>query len=209
MVNTADECTRLIIAAKEKYLIQLSAKLEDPSTAPRTYWSILNGFLSNKKIPIIPPILVDDRVVSNFAKRVKPFNSYFASQSQLPSLKFETSKMTEKITFTDDYIYLIIKNPNLDKAHWWDNISIQMIKHCGKSIALSLSLVFQSILNDGVFQNDWKKINIAPCHKKESKNSTKNYRPISLLPFFSKVFERLIYNFVYNYFIKKNRFTEC
>ena len=88
-------------------------------------------------------------------------------------------------------------------------MSIQMIKHCGKSIALSLSLVFQSILNDGVFQNDWKKINIAPCHKKESKNSTKNYRPISLLPFFSKVFERLIYNFVYNYFIKKKRFTEC
>ena len=84
-----------------------------------------------------------------------------------------------------------------------------MIKHCGKSIALSLSLVFQSILNDGVFQNDWKKINIASCHKKESKNSTKNYRPISLLPFFSKVFERLIYNFVYNYFIKKKRFTEC
>ena len=166
----------------------LSAKLEDPSTAPRTYWSILNGFLSNKKISIIPPILVDDRVVSNFAKWAKTFNSYFASQSQLPSLKFETSKMIEKITFTDDYTYLIIKNPHLDKAHWWDNVSIQMIQHCGKSIALSLSLVFQSILNDGVFRNDLKKINIVPCHKEDSKNSTKNHRPISLLPFFSKMF---------------------
>ena len=57
LVNTANECTRLIIAAEEKYLIQLSAKLEGPSTAPKTYWSILNRFLSNKKIPIIPPTL--------------------------------------------------------------------------------------------------------------------------------------------------------
>ena len=92
MLSTANECTRFIIAAKEKHLTRLSVKLEDPSTAPKTYWSILNRFLSNKKLPIIPPILVDDRVVSNFAEKTELFNSYFASQctpvtnkSQLPS----------------------------------------------------------------------------------------------------------------------------
>ena len=37
MVTTANECTRLIIAVKEKLLTRLSAKLEDPSTAPKTY----------------------------------------------------------------------------------------------------------------------------------------------------------------------------
>ena len=36
MVITANECTRLIIAAKEKSLIRLNGKLEDPSTAPKT-----------------------------------------------------------------------------------------------------------------------------------------------------------------------------
>ena len=80
LVNMANECTRLIIAAKEKNLIRLSAKLKDPSTAPNTYWSILNRFLINKEIPIIPPILVDDKVVSNFAEKAELFNSYFASQ---------------------------------------------------------------------------------------------------------------------------------
>ena len=80
MVNKADECTRLTVAAKENNLIRLTAKLEDPSTAPKTYWSILNGFLSNKKIPFIPPILVDDNVVSNSAEKAEVFNSYFASQ---------------------------------------------------------------------------------------------------------------------------------
>ena len=56
-------------SSQKKNLIRLSAKPEDPNTAPKTYWSILNGFLSNKKIPNIPPILADGKVVSNFAKK--------------------------------------------------------------------------------------------------------------------------------------------
>ena len=42
MVNAANECSRLIIAHKERNLIRMSVKLEDPSTAPKTNWSILN-----------------------------------------------------------------------------------------------------------------------------------------------------------------------
>ena len=61
--------TRLVIAAKEKNIIQISAKLEDPNAAPKTYWSISNRFLCNKKIPSIPPILVNIKVVSNFAEK--------------------------------------------------------------------------------------------------------------------------------------------
>ena len=66
---------QLIIAAKEKNLMRLSAKIEDPNIAPKTYWSILNRFISNKKIPNKPPILVDGKSVSNFAEEVKLFNS--------------------------------------------------------------------------------------------------------------------------------------
>ena len=185
---------------QEKNLTRLNAKLKNPSTGPKTYWSILNRFLSNKKLPIIPPILVDDRVVSNFAEKAELLNSYFASQytpvtnkSQLPFSQFKTGKRIEKITFTDDDINLIIKNLNGDKAYGWDNVSIRMIKLCGKSIAHPLSLIFQSTLNDGVFPDHWEKSNIVPWHKKNNKNLIKNYRPISLLPIFSKVLERLIY----------------
>ena len=48
MVNMANKCTRLITAAKEKNLIQMSAKLEDPNAALKTYCFILNKFLSKK-----------------------------------------------------------------------------------------------------------------------------------------------------------------
>ena len=43
-----------------------------------------------------------------------------------------------------------------------------------------------------------------PVHKKESKNSIKNYRPISLLPIFGKIYEKIIYNNMYKFFESNN-----
>ena len=68
-----------------------------------------------------------------------------------------------------------------------------MIKACGNSIFFPLKLIFKSMINEGAFPEDWKKSNVVPIHKKESKNLIKSYQPISLLPIFSKVFERLVF----------------
>ena len=45
---------------------------------------------------------------------------------------------------------------------------------------------------------------VVPVHKKSDKQILKNYRPISLLPICGKVFERLIYNSLFEYFIENN-----
>ena len=78
-------------------------------------------------------------------------------------------------------IYLISKNLNPEKAHGWDNISIRMIKLCGKAIVDPLRILFLSFLEEGVYPDDWKKSNVVPIHKKESTNLIKNYRAISVL----------------------------
>ena len=49
--------------------------------------------------------------------------------------------------------------------------------------------------------------NVVPPHKKEDKNIIKNYRPDSLLPIFSKTYERVIYNALFNYFKDNKIFT--
>ena len=84
-----------------------------------------------------------------------------------------------------------------------------MIQSCGKSTALPLKLLCKTTLDEGTFPEDWEKSNVVPIHKKESKNLTKNYRPISLLPIFSKIRERLIFNSMFNYFRQNNLFTGC
>ena len=45
----------------------------------------------------------------------------------------------------------------------------------------------------------WKRSNIIPVHKKNDKQLVKNYRPISLLPIFGKIFEKIIFDRLYNF----------
>ena len=81
-----------------------------------------------------------------------------------------------------------------------------MIKLCGKSIVYLLKLVFEASLQSGELPDCWKKANVVPVRKKESKNLVKNYRPISLLLIFEKIFERVIFKDIFNYFHKNELF---
>ena len=81
-----------------------------------------------------------------------------------------------------------------------------MIHLCGDSIVSPLKMIFESAITSGHFPDTWKKGNITPVHKKESKNLIKNYRPISLLPIFGKIFEKVIYNNLYKY-LQENKLS--
>ena len=82
-----------------------------------------------------------------------------------------------------------------------------MIKLCGKSIAYSLKLIFEASLQGGEIPDYWKKANVVPAHKK--KKLVKNYRPISLLPIYGKIFERVTFKDLFNYSHKNELFTKC
>ena len=79
-----------------------------------------------------------------------------------------------------------------------------MIKICGCSIVPPLRMIF---IDKGVFPSKWNKSNVCPIHKKESKRLLKNYRPISLLPVVDKIFEKIIYNSLYEYLLANTSFT--
>ena len=51
---------------------------------------------------------------------------------------------------------------------------------------------------------EWKKANIVAIHKKGDKQAVKNYRPVSLLPICGKIFERLLYNEMLNFFLEND-----
>ena len=51
---------------------------------------------------------------------------------------------------------------------------------------------------------EWKKANIVPVHKKGDKQAVKNHRPVSLLPICGKIFERLLYNEMLNFFLEND-----
>ena len=198
--------------SKQKYYDDLSRKLNDPLISRKKYWTLLKTFINGKKVPVIPPLLVNDLYVSNFNNKANAFNNFFANQcssintgSEIPNeLREITNEKLFDINFSSEDILNVISNLNVNKAHGVDNISIRIIKIFGKSICKPLELIFRNCLAAGRFSQIWKKANVIPVHKKNEKNLLKNYRPISLLPICSKIFERLIFNSIYNYISKNN-----
>ena len=61
-----NECTEIILAAKEKCINEISKKLSNPQAASKTHWKMLNHFLSNKKIPTILSLLLNREMTSNW-----------------------------------------------------------------------------------------------------------------------------------------------
>ena len=45
--------------------------------------------------------------------------------------------------------------------------------------------------------------NIIPADRKNDKQLIENYRPISLLPVFGKIFEKVVFNGIYNFLLNK------
>ena len=181
----------------------------NPLTSTKTYWSILKSFFSNKKIPCIPPLFHQNRYITKYKDKTELFNNFFANQcsliknsSVLPSVLFKrTENVIYSIDFGWDYIAKIIQKLDPNKAHGHDMISIRMLKICGNSIYKPLQLISRSCIENGKFPYEWKKANVVPVHKKGNKQTLENYRPVSLLPICGKIFERLIYNSLFEFFI--------
>ena len=103
------------------------------------------------------------------------------------TIAYKTDVKINSFRVNQNDISLIIKTLDAKKAYGWDNILTKTIQICGDPIALPLMLVFETTLKEKTFPDIKKKANVVPVHKKEGNNLLKNYRPISLLPIFSKI----------------------
>ena len=67
--RSIEEDSEDISKSKEQYYDRLAKKLNNPKTSPKTYWAIMKTFYNGKKIPLIPPLLVYDKLECDFGKR--------------------------------------------------------------------------------------------------------------------------------------------
>ena len=70
-----------------------------------------------------------------------------------------------------------------------------------ESTHILLVIIFRNIVITGIFPDQWKLENVTPIHKKNDKQQLSNYRPISLLPICSEIFEKIIFNNIYRYLV--------
>ena len=79
-----------------------------------------------------------------------------------------------------------------------------MIKHCAPVIAPILYKLYNKCIQDGVFPKVLKYGVITPVHKKGRKDKIENYRTISTLPIFGKIFEKMLCKRIYNFVTSQN-----
>ena len=83
-----------------------------------------------------------------------------------------------------------------------NDIPVKVIKENKDIIAFFIHYNFDNSLSSSTFPTALKYADVKPVFKKDDKADKENYRPISILPTLSKVYERLIYNQMYPYFDK-------
>ena len=129
------------------------------------------------------------------------------NDSVLPNFASRCDSLLSTVEITGEKILHIIRSLDPKKAHGWDDLSINMIKLCDIEVVKPLYLIYMKCLEIGRFPFSWKKANVLPIHKKENRQLKKNYRPISLLPIFGKVFEKLIIDAIYEFLCENQLLT--
>ena len=169
----------------------------------------------NKKIHTsISELIVDDVVVSDNRSIAESFNDFFvnigtklASEIENDSpeetlMNNHTPSLKSTFTFTEictAEVISVIRNLKTSKSTGIDNIPAKILKTFPNIIGPSITKIFNISLNSGIFVDEWKMDLVLPIYKSDDKRQCENYRPISILPIISKIFERCVFNQVYTY----------
>ena len=118
-----------------------------------------------------------------------------------PSITAITKRMKNLGNFTFSFNFIshddIVKELNklkTKKASQKTDIPIKIVKENLDIISHFLHHNFNNSLSCSAFPTGMKYADVTPIHKEDDKTDKTNYRPISILPNLSKVYERLMYN---------------
>ena len=78
--EVASVISELISRCKDEYQNYIASRLSDRKTNARMYWFLLITFCSGKKVPIISPLLINNKLISDFEVKADYFIDFFESQ---------------------------------------------------------------------------------------------------------------------------------
>ena len=148
------------------------------------------------------------------------FNKYFtdigpnlAEKIPTPSNKHFTDYLNRPCTnhmsftpITENDTLKIINELSNKTSTGIDGISTKMLKGIKHAIYKPITYLINQSLSSGIFPDKLKIAKITPIFKKDDNRQIENYRPISLLPSISKIFEKVIHNQIDKHFIDNNLF---
>lgn len=222
--------TKLKRRNKLKYFSQFTINTNDP----RKCWRSLNAIIYNKSTQLSDPLpsLISDPddsslIYDNVPKIIDVFNTYFSkignsvktsiNHNSLPIIDTEiinnNSNMYMFLTNRKE-ILEIIKNLKNNASSGIDKLSSKLLKNCCNELVNPILALVNNMLKEGIFPNVLKIGRVIPIYKSGDKLLCSNYRPITVLPILSKIFEKVIYNRIHPFlnsidFITPHQYGFC
>lgn len=103
------------------------------------------------------------------------------------------------ISLTERDVLKLLKRIDISKSGGPDGFHPVLVRRCSSSPAVPLYLIFKKSIRDGTFPNEWKQARVVPIHKKGDTSDVENYRPISVISGFARVFESIVASILSNH----------
>ena len=205
---------RLVSMRRKRVRDHFSRICNDKHSDQKKFWNTIRPYISSRKKQSFHNeriVLKDNGGVIREQKKVTEVlaESFSSSQhpdfNQLPPKSYQTIKAHQSRPFTltntsPGEVKRIIKNLKTNKATGHDQIPARAVKESAEILCQPFSCLVNFLFETGKVPSSWKLGEIVPVHKKDCTLTKTNYRPITILPVLSKVFEKLVHSRLASHF---------
>ena len=176
----------------------------------KKFWSFIRSKTSS--IPPIPAIKINGNIITDNLEKAEAFNSYFATNftkdnGNSPPINhkrpFAASQLSS-CSFDPVTIFDKLNNLPCKTSVGPDGIPPILLKKLSAVLSLPLSMLYEKSFQSGLIPSLWKQAIVVPVHKKGSKTSVINYRPISLTSVPCKILEQILCERITSYLKANN-----
>ena len=176
-------------------------------------WQLIKSIVNTEnKDTIIKEILINGKKIEDSELIADIFNTHFTNlpkslAQNIPLSKksyqdyMPASSMNSFAMLPTSSYEIIAINKTLKDTHSTgpDDLNPHILSPLMDLLATPLSEIINCSIRTGDVPSDIKLAKVIPIHKQGNKNEVSNFRPISILPFFSKLFERVMYDRLYSF----------
>ena len=201
-----------------------NSKFENAKDDLKKTWNVINEVMNKQQTKsTISEIEDNDKHVTNKQEIVNIFNDFFVSIGKKMQERVKRTSKSERNMMKKNAKWLkgnfakslflnpvvssdiekIVSKLDSNKSPGYDGIHPKVVKRSISAISEPLCNIANLAMNKGVFPDSLKVAKVIPIYKSGNRSLLTNYRPISVLSVFSKIFERIIYDNLM-FFIENN-----
>ena len=158
-----------------------------------------SSVLKPEKMEFDNSINTSRNILHSIIDRYKNHPSILKIKSEVSSKSCSDCDFSRNILVTSDGVEKMLKSLNSKKAAGTDRLPIKLVKLASEVLSKPLSIAMNSSITSSTFPDRAKVATIVPIDKKsDNMYNVSNFRPVSLLNCFSKIYENCINNHIVN-----------